>query len=313
MKKADPYPQIYPNTQYPLTLYEQEDIGKKLKEIKRKELKIIFFGSKEFVIPVIEAISDEFDLLGIVTVPDQPVGRHYKLSPTAVKQYFLDSHIPIFDPVDLDQEFINNLSDLDPDLLVVAAYGMFLPDQLLKIPQFGVLNLHPSLLPKYRGPSPIQNAILNGDQETGMTYMLLDQKMDHGPIIYQTRMDILNQDNFETLGNKLFQYSATEVTNIIKEYTNGKLIAQEQNHTQATFTKLIKKEDGYFDINNPPTSEVLDRMTRAYYPWPNAWTRWNNKVVKFLPNQMVQMEGKKPVSLKDFLNGYPDFPIKQLQ
>jgi methionyl-tRNA formyltransferase len=310
--KTDPTPQITPDFLDPLITFEQEDTDQKLKTLKLKELRIIFFGSRDFVIPVIEAVKENFDLEAIVTVSDQPVGRGYKLTPTPVKQHFQDQNVPIFDPEKLDEDFIRTLKNLEPDLFVVAAYGMFLPDELLRIPRFGVLNLHPSLLPKYRGPAPIQNAILNGDDETGMSFMLLDEKMDHGPIIYQTKLVITQQDNFETLGKKLFQHAAEEITHVISHFVKGQLPAKPQNHDQAAFTKLIKKEDGFFEIDNPPSSEKLDQMIRAYYPWPNAWTKWNNKIVKFLPENMVQIEGKKAVKLKDFLNGYPNFPLKQI-
>jgi methionyl-tRNA formyltransferase len=277
-----------------------------------KSLKIIFFGSRDFVIPVIEKVKENFDLVGIVTVADQPAGRHQNLTPTPVKQYFLNSGIPIFDPEKLDSAATQQLKQTNADLFVVAAYGNMIPDQILNLPKFGALNLHPSLLPRHRGPSPLQNTLLNGEKETGMSFMLLDQKMDHGPILYQIPFSISDDETFESLGQKIFLQAAEKVVEVVDKYTNKQLMPLAQNDSQATFTKLIKKEDGFFDIENPPEPEKLDRMIRAFYPWPNAWTRWNDKIVKFLPRQMVQMEGKKAVSLKDFLNGYPDFPLKEI-
>ncbi|MBI2021406.1 methionyl-tRNA formyltransferase [Candidatus Daviesbacteria bacterium] len=282
--------------------------------------RIIFFGSRSFVVPVAQALQKNFNLQAIVTVPDKPSGRHLKLAPTPVKQAFLDQNIPIFSPERLDQDFADSIKSLEPDLFVVAAYGKIIPQVVLDLPKLGTINLHPSLLPKFRGPSPLQTAILEGEKETGMSYMLLDENMDHGPILYQKSLDIDSGDNYQTLGNKIFQQASQDITQIIKDYILGKLKSTAQNHAIATFCDKVTKEDGYFEINNLPTGkqalqeflEKLDRMIRAYYPWPTAWTKWNGKIVKLLPEGKVQIEGKAPVSLKEFLNGYQNFPIKQL-
>ncbi len=184
-------------------------------------------------------------------------------------------------------------------------------------------------MPKYRGASPIQTAILSGDKITGVTIMLMDEKMDHGPILFQKSLAILDRDNYQTLSNKMSQESASILLETLERFLRGEIKPKPQNHKKATITKLIKKDDGYFDINNPPTPKVLDRMIRAYYPWPGVWTRFRAssaeaaakaeqgssgqaKIVKFLPENMVQMEGKKAIPIKDFLNGYPDFPIKNI-
>ena len=198
----------------------------------------------------------------------------------------------------------------EADLAVIAALGKILTKKELNTPKYGCINIHPSLLPKYRGPSPIQAAILNGDQTSGITIIQMDANIDHGPIIYQERLDLSDIDNFATLSKKMFQRSADILPKIIEDFVAGKIKPYGQNHAKASFCPILKREDGYFDIDKPP--EQLDRMIRAYYPWPTAWTRWNNKIVKFLPNQILQMEGKKAIPLKDFLNGYPNFPITQL-
>ncbi len=200
----------------------------------------------------------------------------------------------------------------EADLCVVAAYGHILTKEQLKTPKFGCINVHPSLLPKYRGPSPIQQAILNGDSETGVTIIKMDEEVDHGPIIYQDTLELFNIDNFDTLSKKMFQHAAEILPKIIEDFVAGKITPQPQNHTQATFCERLTRESGYFPIENPPSSEILDRMIRAYYPWPGVWTKWDGKIVKFLPGNMLQMEGKKAISNKDFLNGYPDFPLKSI-
>lgn len=196
------------------------------------------------------------------------------------------------------------------DLAVVAAYGKILTPEELNAPKYGCINIHPSLLPKYRGPSPIQTAILNGDSASGITIIKMDKEIDHGPIIYQEQIELSGSDNFDTLSKKMFLCASEVLPKIIEDFVNGKIKPIEQNHKAASFCNRLTREDGYFDINNPP--EMLDRMIRAYYPWPNAWTRWNGKIVKFYPKGLIQMEGRKVMPLRDFLNGYPDFPLKSI-
>ncbi len=206
---------------------------------------------------------------------------------------------------------VNSLPEAD--LGVIAAYGRILTKEELNTPKYGCINVHPSLLPKYRGPSPIQAAILSEDKTTGITIIKMDDRVDHGPIIYQEILELSVNDNFDTLSKKMFQRSAKILPKIIEDFIAGKIKPVEQDHTKVSSCARLTRESGYFPIDNPPSPEILDRMIRAYYPWPGVWTRWNKKIVKFLPNHMLQMEGKKVLSKKDFLNGYPDFPLKNLQ
>src|SRR3990167_1635525 len=207
----------------------------------------------------------------------------------------------------------------EADLAVVAAYGRILTKEELNLPKYGSLNVHPSLLPKYRGPSPIQTAILNNNKTSGITIIKMDEKADHGPIIYQESLDLSDSDNCDMLSKKMFLRASEILPQVIENVISGKIKLVEQNHSKATFTQHLTKEDGYFTINNPPSAEILDRMIRAYYLWPGVWTKWRvkslesrvkEKIVKFLPGKQIQMEGKKPISFNDFLNGYPDFPLK---
>ncbi len=198
----------------------------------------------------------------------------------------------------------------EADLGVVAAYGRILTKDELNAPKFGCINVHPSLLPKYRGPSPIQQAILNGDKITGISIIKMDKEIDHGPIIYQDTLELSDIDNFDILSKKMFLLAAEILLQIIEDFVSGKITPQPQDHSKAVYCEKLTRESGYFDINNPPNPEALDKMIRAYYPWPGVWTKWNEKIVKFLPDNMLQMEGKKAVSKKDFLNGYPDFPLR---
>ncbi len=138
----------------------------------------------------------------------------------------------------------------------------------------------------------------------------MDDKVDHGPMIYQESLELSDSDNFDILSKKMFLRASEILPQIIEDFVAGKIKLVEQDHSQASFSERLTREEGYFDIDNPPSSEILDRMIRAYYPWPGVWTKWSGKIVKFLPNQIMQMEGKKPISFKDFLNGYPDFPLQ---
>lgn len=213
---------------------------------------------------------------------------------------------------ELTKHFILVNSLDEADLCVVAAYGKILTKDELKTPKYGCINIHPSLLPKYRGPSPIQAAILNGDKVSGITIIKMDEQVDHGPILYQESLELFDSDNFDTLSKKVFERAADILPKIIENFVFGKIKAKKQNDARATNCYSLTRESSYFLIDNPPAPEKLDRMIRAYYPWPGVWTRWNGKIVKFLPGNILQMEGKKPISLKDFLNGYPDFPLRNL-
>lgn len=205
---------------------------------------------------------------------------------------------------------VNSLKEAD--LSIIAAYGKILTPQELSTPKYGCINIHPSLLPKYRGPSPIQEAILNGDRVSGITIIKMDEEVDHGPIIYQEKIELSDRDNFDILSKKMFLRAAEVLPTIIKDFIGEKLKLVEQDHKEASYCNLLTRESGYFDVSNPPSAEDLDRKIRAYYPWPGVWTRWNGKIVKFYPEAKVQMEGKKVIPLADFLNGYPDFPLKEL-
>lgn len=305
--------------------------------------RIVFFGTPRFVGPVLEALEGAGWLWGVVTSPDRKVGRRQILTPSPIKTLspaivydgkteFSYHKNTLLTPEKLDTAIVAQLRDLKPDLFVVAAYGKILPSEILKIPKFGSLNIHPSLLPKYRGPSPIQTAILNGDKISGVSIIQMDEKMDHGPIVYTNEIILSDEDTFETLSNKMFGIGTTGLMEIIPQFLEGKIKGQPQKDNEATFTKIVTKKDGYFDLPigqiTPELLKKLDRIIRAYYPWPTAWTRWsfdkvytepsrsaqdkNNKIIKFYPNGIIQMEGKNPVRLEDFLRGYPSFPIKKI-
>lgn len=239
-------------------------------------MKIVFFGTPVFVEPVIKVLDEKFDLVAVIKKP-----------------------------ADFNNEFLKELVQLQADLFVVAAYGKIIPEQVLDIPRLDSINIHPSLLPKYRGPSPIQSAILAGDKKTGVTFIKMDEKVDHGPIIYQIEDDIKPDDTFESLANRLFSKAAEKIEDVIKGYEKAKY-AELQDENQVTFTKLYKKEDGFIDLKSPPKN--LEKMIRAYHPWPGVWTKFEltgkEVIIKLLPGDKIQVEGKKPMTYKDFINGY---------
>lgn len=284
-------------------------------------MKVVFFGTPSFVIPVLEALIGNFDVVGVVTTPDSPQGRKKILTPSPIALYAQEHNIPVFQPENF-QLRTSNFALPKADLFVTAAYGKLIPQEILNLPRLGSLNIHPSLLPKYRGTSPIQSAILNGDKETGVTIMLMDAKFDSGPILAQKKIQLQGDETFKSLHTDLFQLAADLLPSTIEQWSNETIKAIPQDKSKATYCKKITKEDGFFDIDNPPEKNVLDRMIRAYYPWPTAWSKWQIahgkparnasrsdaggwKILKFLPGKKFQIEGGKPMNLKDFLNGYP--------
>ena len=276
-----------------------------------KDLRIVFFGTPDFVIPVLETLHQHFTVVGVVTTPDQKSGRKQLVTPTPVKQYCLEKNLDVSIIAENDNEKVKQqLEKLQPDLFVVAAYGKIIPIEILEIPKFGSINIHPSLLPQYRGASPIQSAIFHGDKTSGVTIIKMDEQMDHGPILYAKEIILGDEDNFDTLSIKMFQVAAEVLPTVINELVREKLQPIPQDDTKATFCNHITKDQGFFDITNPPSPEKLDRMIRAYYPWPGVWTKLRIKNhelrIKLLPNNMIQVEGKTPMSYKDFLNGYPE-------
>lgn len=260
---------------------------------------IIFFGTPEFVIPICDVLLQipEIKLAGVITTPDKPVGRKQIMTASAVKQWAQNHEIPVVS------------ENFKSDLGILTAYGQIIPQEIIDLFPKGILVIHPSLLPKYRGASPIQSAILNGDQKTGCSVIKMDAKMDHGPIIYQFEEEIKSSDTSLDLYNRIFTKTAETLKTVIPDYLNGKIIPQEQNENEVTFCKVLTKKDGYFEIENPPTKEKLELMVRAYSPWPGVWTLFQGKRLKFLPDNMVQIEGKNPVNIEQFKKNSPDFKL----
>lgn len=266
-------------------------------------MKVVFFGSSKFVLPILEVLKKDFDLTLVVTTEKQPID--------AVPKFCLENKIPFISILSFDNKKVRSLLLEDrSEIGIVADFGLMIPSKILSAFKYGLLNIHPSLLPKYRGPTPVQTAILDGETKTGVTIIKLDEEMDHGPILVQVEEPIAAFDTAETLYERLFRIGAELLPQNISKYIKGQIKLSSQEHTKATFTQSLTRQDGYINLTNPPSPERLDRMIKAYHPWPGVWTRQiiNDKssIIKFLPEGRIQVEGKKPMSHKDFLNGYPE-------
>lgn len=293
--------------------------------------KIVFFGTQEFGKGILEALikSSDFEIVAVFTQPDRPVGRKQEIQKSPVKILAEEHGLKIFQPESLKNYTMPNL---DADLNIVCQYGLIIPQNVLDSAKHRSINIHTSLLPKYRGASPIQSAIINGEKETGVTIMLMDSKMDHGPILAQEKLTIAPNDNYLTLSDKMLPVACELLLKTIREYLAGDIAPQEQNHEQATLCKMFTREDGQIDFNKSAV-EIYNQF-RGLNPWPGVFTFYDNKRVKLLnikpvekniePGKFVvengrlfigctegaleifelQIEGKKSMDAKAFINGY---------
>src|SRR3989344_3894723 len=227
---------------------------------------LVFFGTSEFAVLALDVlIKNGTSPVAAVTSPDRPAGRGKKLTVSPVKE-FLNERLVLLQPEKLDSQLILKLKELSADMGVIASYGKILPKELIEIFPKGILNIHPSLLPKYRGASPIQAVILNGDAETGVSIILLDEKMDHGPVLAQSSnlgLGNLSCATYLSLHDSLAKLGAELLIETIPKWLNGEIIPHPQDDSQATFTKLIKKEDGKIDWTK--RAEKIERTVRAFY------------------------------------------------
>ncbi len=306
-------------------------------------MKIVFFGTSNVALPILEMLSHKHQIFAVVTQPDKKVGRNQELQESPVSVLANEMKLPILKPERTKDgnQFLSKLQELNTDIFVVVSYGQILPSEIINLPKYKTVNMHFSLLPKYRGPSPIQTALLNGDKETGTTIFILDEKVDHGPILAQEKAQIDPDDNYFTLSEKLAFKSAQLINQTIEDYASGVLKSIPQDDTQASQTKIIKKEDG--QVNWQKSANNIYNQFRAFYPWPGIWTKWDGKMLKILdcspcehsgqpssPGQIMdggiivcgnntslqiktlQLEGKNETDILSFLNGYKDFVGNQL-
>ena len=311
--------------------------------------KIVFFGTSDFAVPVLQrlAADGDFSILEVVTQPDRPVGRKKILTAPAVKRAAETLSLPVYQPESVrGEEALAHFKKLGADAFVVVSYGKILPKALLEIPSFGGVNVHASILPDYRGASPISAAIAAGEKETGVTIMVMDEKMDEGPILDVARMPISDEDTTETLLTKLSKLGADLIVPTLKAYFSGTLVPKAQDHSKASYSGILSREDGRIDWSK--SAEELERFVRAMQPWPEAFTVWTRKdkpvkltikktavlhpttpcdahgktsvICKLADGTVgvncgkgslqlisIQPEGKSEMDAKAFVNGHPDF------
>ena len=316
----------------------------------RNKIRLIFMGTPVFAIPVLRALTtaQEAQVVAVFTPPDRPRGRGRAVEMPPVKGYAVELGLPVFQPASLrSAEAQEELTKLRPDVIVIAAYGKLLPPPVLNTPPHGCLNLHPSLLPKYRGPSPVATAILDGQEVTGVTLMLLDEQMDTGPIISQREYALSGRENAACLTLSLFQLGAQLLLDTLGPWVSGRLTARAQDEALSTTTRKLERGDGAVDWR--VSAPDLDRRCRAFSPWPGLFTNWDGKVLKLLdvlplpataatpsvPGSVmplsipeasvgvgtgdgilglrsVQLEGRRALPVAEFLLGYPQFLGAQL-
>ena len=239
-------------------------------------LKVVFMGTPIFSVPILDKLNQEFEVVGVVTQPDRPSGRGQRVIESAVKGFASSNDIKAFQPDDINSpESVTQIRNWNPDIISVAAFGQILKPELLTAPKYGCLNVHASLLPRWRGAAPINAAILHGDQITGVTIMKMAEGLDDGPILNQRSIPIKPDDTAGTLSDQLSALGAALLVDTIPPYIKDEILPKDQDHTQATYANMLKKKDGLLDFNNP--ADYLARKVRAYFPWPGSYTNWNDR------------------------------------
>lgn len=305
---------------------------------------IVFMGTSDFSAIILETLlNNKYNIVGVFTQPDKKVGRNQEVHINPVKQFSLKNKLPIFQPEKLDLEAAKQIKKLDPKLILVTAYGKIIPREILEIPEFGCLNVHASLLPKYRGASPIQNALSCGEKETGVTIIRINEDVDAGDIIAKEKIAIDGSDTAETLSPKIAALGAELLLKTIPKWISREITPEKQDPKQATLCQLIDREDGH--IFWEEEAQTIYNKYRAFYPWPGIFSFWIsddvplriklNKISlqKINPEskhkagevfelgdkigvqaldgvivlEEIQEEGKKSISAKDFINGHSNF------
>jgi methionyl-tRNA formyltransferase len=301
-----------------------------------KKFRIIFMGGPEFSVPSLETIYKHEHLVAVVTGLDKPKGRGLQVTPPPVKSKALSWNVPIFQPQKIRQkDFHQKLRDLKPDFIIVAAYGKILPKTILEIPRHGCLNVHASLLPKYRGAAPINWAIICGEKETGVTIFKMDEKIDTGDILFMAKTQIGNEETAEELGKRLSILGAESLKKTLSFFRQGAIKPIPQEHQKATFAPRLRREDG--KVKWSEGAKKIHNHIRGVYPWPGAFTTFKNKYLKIhrakikdissktkpgeiididqegiivgckqgaIILQEIQLEGKRKILARQFIQGY---------
>ncbi|NLK73810.1 MAG: methionyl-tRNA formyltransferase [Clostridiales bacterium] len=255
-------------------------------------MKVLFMGTPDFAVSTLDKlIQSHHEIIGVVTQPDKPKGRGNNLSAPPVKELALKHNLTIYQPVKVrDKEFVDKVRQLDPDVIVVAAFGQILPKDLLDIPQYGCINVHASLLPKYRGAAPIQYSIIDGEDKTGITIMYMDEGLDTGDIILQEELEIASDETGGSLFDKMAVLGANLLLKALVQLENGTSKRIPQDDSKATYVKMIKKEMGHIDFAKPAVE--IERLIRGLNPWPSAYTHYEGKSLKIWSAEVVSTDIK---------------------
>lgn len=300
-----------------------------------KDKKVVFMGTPDFSIPILEKLNKETNVILVVTMKDKPRGRKNILTPSPIKRFALDNNLKVFTPDSIKKDF-KLIVDLKPDIIITCAYGGILPKDLLNIPKYGCINVHASLLPKYRGASPIHSAVINGEKETGITIMYMDEKMDTGDIISSSKININDSDNTGLIHDKLSLLGSELLIETLPQIFDGKVKRIKQNDSDATYCKKLTKEDEHISFDD--SSVNIYNKIRGLNPYPGCYIKINNKVIKVIESKIgdkstkkygtitsvnkdsigistndndilitkIKPEGKKEMLIKDYLNGNKD-------
>ena len=303
--------------------------------MKPEQIRTVFMGTPEFALGTLEGLIEAgCNLVGVYTQPDRPKGRGKKLAAPPVKELAAKHSIPVFQPQKLrEATVVEQLKELRPDLIVVVAYGQILPKSVLEIPQYGCINVHASLLPKYRGAAPINKAIIDGESETGVTTMYMDVGLDTGDMLVKRSMSIGENETAGQLHDRMMLVGREAMDETLKRLCAGELVAEKQDDSLSNYAPMMKKEDGLIDWNQP--AAVVHNLVRGLDPWPAAYTHLNGEVLKVsrtsvdgalngepgsvlladadgvriacgegaLVVDQLQLPGKKKLSAADFLRG----------
>lgn len=298
--------------------------------------KIVFMGTPEFAVPVLRKLIEHYEVIGVVTQPDRPAGRKHQLHAPPVKQVAMEHHISVFQPEKLRRpEAIAELKQWQPDLYVVAAFGQILPQAVLDIPSLGSINVHASLLPRWRGAAPIQAAIRAGDRETGVTIMKMDAGLDTGPMLTKQAILVAVDETGQSLHDKLAVVGGDLLMATLPGYIQGNIQPQPQPEEGMTYAAMVKKDDG--NINWEQDALTIERLIRAFTPWPGTYSHWKEQQIKILSGSVmvgqaksgqvvksqdgiavgtgdgllrlhqIQLAGRKAMSAEEFIRGQADF------
>lgn len=268
----------------------------------QQNLKILFMGTPDFAATILEEIQKVYPVMGVVTQPDKPKGRGKEVSFSPVKELAVKYELPVYQPVKAKEpEFLEQLKELSPDVIVVAAFGQILPKALLDIPKFGCINVHASLLPKYRGAAPIQYSVIDGEKETGITIMYMDVGIDTGDIILQDTVPIAPEETGGSLFDKMAVQGAASIIKALRQIEAGEVTRTPQDNEKATYVKMISKEMGKLDFTK--SAKQLERLIRGLNPWPSAYTFLDGKSLKLWQASAEPVTDDQELMFRDYEPG----------